>query len=182
MLSKKAALEPREQLHLQLQTESDNFIPNEAKSFLVSQKLGSKGYRKSIIENQGRENITPSATSLRSFYQSSALIDPLHSYKASCIEAYESKSDSWLYHLVSGSNILLYGIGSKSDILHSFGQKLSGQDTLLLDGSQSSQDYSGTEKLVKSLIDYICKSILRKPELLSRHDNLIHSIGLITGR
>lgn len=159
-----------------------NLSMSSTKQFFLSEKIGGKGFRKSFKLSQGRANITPEISDLDSFFKHSQKLDPFEPTRVKLIENYKERYNEWLFHTLHDANILLYGIGRKTDFLMEFSDLLSGQDVIFLDGNRMGHDYNESDKLIKILIDHICQSIIKKPEILDRYSNITMALSEITGK
>lgn len=120
-----------------------------------SQKLGGKGIKSAVQLNSKRKMLMPTRIEYEQYEHSHANYNPQILLNETLLHQYESQFLHWSWLLQLKSNILLYGVGCKLQILRLFAATaIDKSDVLLLNGSHNNS-------IMKSLIDTITCQVLK---------------------
>eukprot|EP01038_Epipyxis_sp_PR26KG_P005098 gene5098-7107_t len=95
----------------------------------------------------------------------------------------DSNGRQWLWSLITGLNLLLYGVGSKNKLLKKFATRfLNNEDVIYVEGSTDDDNNATTRpnKTIKSLLDLITTNVLHQKDLNSRGTNLVYYCQYLT--
>jgi hypothetical protein len=102
-----------------------------------AQRRGNKGIREIRQQTALRGTLIPTLGEYHDYVNSLASVDPLYNTRISLLREYDSQIQAWLPLVLENFNILCYGIGSKSDLLHRFVDEcLMGEDVFMINGSE----------------------------------------------
>lgn len=155
-----------------LTSSCDIIIVDTSTTQTTSNPKKTESFHHKMKTNKERPNITLSYDELRQFYNSINIIDPSIKIKRKLIQKYLENVNKWLWQLIQGSNVLLYGIGEKQEILHGLIEGLSGQDVLYIDGNpshNSKHDQIYNERVIYALLEVICCKILNQSRLWTQY-------------
>ena len=157
-----------------------------AGSFFQNQKAGSKGMRVKIqTALQSGEVMQVSEEDYRTFYDSTRYNDPNQMHVSETLKHNEKSNESTAWTLLSDSNVLMFGLGSKKkviqDLVHNW---LDGEDVIEINGSGGGSSAASLgDKYIKALMSHINKTVLKnKGALEGCTINLVQQSKLLSGK
>ncbi len=157
-----------------------------AGSFFQNQKAGSKGMRVKIqTALHSGEVMQVSEEDYRTFYDSTRYNDPNQIYVSEALKHHEKNNESTAWTLLSDSNVLMFGLGSKKKVIQDLVRNwLDGEDVIEINGSgDGSSAASLGDKYIKALMNHINKTVLKnKGALEGCTTNLVQQTKLLSGK
>ena len=153
-------------------------------SFFHSQKVGFKGIRVKLKEAElTREQLEISRKQYELFLDLSQVCDTNISFIKRNYYEQEKHMHSVAWHLLSDENVLLYGVGSKSYIIKGLVQNfLIGEDVIEIgESTRQLMALTGEYQVIKSLLSYISRNILKYSFQDSSNVSLVNQTHLLAG-
>ncbi len=107
-----------------------------------AQRRGNKGIRHIRQQTALRGSLIPTPGEFHDYINSLTLVDPSYNNRITLLSEYESQIQEWLPLVLENYNILCYGIGNKTELIHRFVDEcLKGEDVLMINGSEDVPRY-----------------------------------------
>ena len=163
---------------------SANSLPGALKCF-KDQKTGSVGIRKKLILQANDKSIDITYDDYELYHNKiQHFLNPNTNNFNNLLKTYLSNGNEWLWKLSCNFNLLLFGIGSKINLIKKFALRyLDGEDVLEIDGSSRSAlgvSYNN-DRILRGLLNVISVHILKNNDLPNCSINIINYTKLITG-